>query len=84
MTVRVLRSMRSLGISMFLFGRLYPALVTWKVTMVLEVKILQPSIGLRYNYYVRLAAIWRARVHSEITFGQKRGEVKLVVQLTVV
>ena len=75
MTVRVLRSMRSLEIFMFLFGRLYPALVTWKVTMVLEVKIL---------YYVQLAAIWRARVHSEITFGQKRGEVKLVVQLTVV
>ena len=64
MTVRVLRSMRSLGIFMFLFGRLYPALVTWKVTMVLEVKIL---------YYVQLAAIWRGRVHSEIIFGQKGG-----------
>ena len=27
-----------------------------------EAKFLQPSIQLRYNYYVQLVAIWRARV----------------------
>ena len=52
-----------------------------------EAKFLQPSIRLRYNYYVQLVATKRGRMrvaNLKIWSPRQRGGVKLVVHITVV
>jgi len=52
----------------------------------LEARFLQPSIRLRFNYYIQLVAIkrdWMLEANLKSRSARLRGGVKLVINITV-